>query len=401
VEDRRHQSRTTVVKDINGKRKDYCCSELTAVGDTLFFEGWYTPGGGRFDPEVWRSDGTAAGTVRVKDINPDGLSGAFSSRYMTAIGDTLYFIASDGVHGVELWKSDGTAVGTVMVKDINPNQHANDLFSEPSSLVNVNGELFFSHVSDSTTSHALWKSDGTEGGTVKVMDQPNFWRPERVIEADGSLFFFALVGFEPRQYELWRSDGTTAGTQKVADNFLALGAQRTLGGNLLFAAAQGQPHVTKLWRSDGTLAGTQIVRTPGMAHNSDPGEMQTFAGALFLSARDSKFHRELWRTDGTTTMRVKNINRATSSDIRGLTDVGDRLYFFARPDTPALWTTDGTGAGTTRVTTRTWDALPSGIAISFNDKLFFTAKTRGETFAELWRSNGTERGTRPVVRSRR
>ena len=38
---------------------------------------------------------------------------------MTAAGTTLYFRANDGTNGGELWKSDGTASGTMMVKDIN------------------------------------------------------------------------------------------------------------------------------------------------------------------------------------------------------------------------------------------------------------------------------------------
>ena len=36
------------------------------------------------------------------------------------VGETLLFNASDGVSGAELWKTDGTQAGTVLVKDINP-----------------------------------------------------------------------------------------------------------------------------------------------------------------------------------------------------------------------------------------------------------------------------------------
>ncbi len=33
---------------------------------------------------------------------------------------TLYFLASDGTTGIELWKSDGTSAGTVLVRDVLP-----------------------------------------------------------------------------------------------------------------------------------------------------------------------------------------------------------------------------------------------------------------------------------------
>ena len=68
--------------------------------------------------ELWKSDGTAAGTVMVKDINLDPYSWGGSPRNLTDVNGTLFFAADDDVHGFELWKSDGTADGTVMVREI-------------------------------------------------------------------------------------------------------------------------------------------------------------------------------------------------------------------------------------------------------------------------------------------
>ena len=54
----------------------------------------------------------------VKDIY-SGSSTSIFPYWLTAVGNTLYFGANDGTYGYELWMSDGTASGTVMVKDIN------------------------------------------------------------------------------------------------------------------------------------------------------------------------------------------------------------------------------------------------------------------------------------------
>mgnify|MGYP003687910505 CR=1 FL=1 len=54
----------------------------------------------------------------VKDIY-SGSDTASPLDQLTAVGNTLYFSGTDGTNGYELWKSDGTASGTVMVKDIN------------------------------------------------------------------------------------------------------------------------------------------------------------------------------------------------------------------------------------------------------------------------------------------
>ena len=113
--------------------------------------------------ELWKSDGTEAGTVRVKDINP-GASGSIPGGF-TVFNNALYFSAFDATSGFELWRSDGTEAGTVRVKDINPGPGG----SSPFGFTISNNALYFS-ADDGTNGFELWKSDGTEPGTVRVND---------------------------------------------------------------------------------------------------------------------------------------------------------------------------------------------------------------------------------------
>src|SRR5262245_975381 len=111
----------------------------------------------------------ATGTaVLVKDINrePDRDSSSEPRGFVEVLG-VAYFGADDGVSGRRLWKSDGTAAGTVLVKNI----QSDALYGYPSGLTNVNGTLYFA-ASDGTSGIELWKSDGTAAGTVRVK---NIW----------------------------------------------------------------------------------------------------------------------------------------------------------------------------------------------------------------------------------
>src|SRR3954471_11502707 len=91
---------------------------------------------------------------------------------VTDVGGAAFFAATNNGVGRELYKTDGTPAGTTLVKDINPGPNGSD----PSSLIDVNGTLFFI-ATFAYNDKQLWKSDGTAAGTVRVSDNVNLYTP--------------------------------------------------------------------------------------------------------------------------------------------------------------------------------------------------------------------------------
>src|SRR4030095_15982582 len=96
-----------MVKDIHGTTSYNTTwstfDQFTEAKGILFYAANTTS----YGAELWRTDGTEAGTWMVKDIYP-GSSGSDIFSLINA-NDTLYFAATDPIHGNELWKSDGTS----------------------------------------------------------------------------------------------------------------------------------------------------------------------------------------------------------------------------------------------------------------------------------------------------
>lgn len=104
-------------------------SMVEASGTVFFAADTEGAGGSDFGTELWKTDGTSQGTELVKDIN-DTAAGAGSEPFPLAfmyqvpptvngeLGSKYLFIANDGSSGLEPWVSDGSATGTVILKDI-------------------------------------------------------------------------------------------------------------------------------------------------------------------------------------------------------------------------------------------------------------------------------------------
>jgi ELWxxDGT repeat protein len=409
---------TVLVKDIRSGAEDSVSfdyaskSELVNVGGTLYF----TANDGTNGIELWKSNGTVAGTVMVKDID-DSTFGYYSSYPNSSapsdlkdVGGTLYFTANEATHGRELWKSDGTLAGTVLVKDISSG--ARD--SLPDKLVNVGGTLYFA-AEDSMNGRELWKSDGTSAGTVLVKDIRSgdsyaSSHPSGLMNVGGTLYFTGDDGTHGR--ELWKSNGTAAGTVLVKDILVVRRTEDSspdalvnVGGTLYFTANDGTNGV-ELWKSNGTAAGTVLVKDiRGGASGSSPSSLLNIGGTLYFTANDGTNGVELWKSNGTAagTVLVKDIRSgASGSSPSNLLNIGGTLYFTANDGTNGreLWKSNGTAAGTVLV-----KDLNSGTDGAFSEKygskhellniggtLYFSADN-GVTGNELWKSNGTAAGT--------
>lgn len=157
-------------------------SSFLAAGRYVYFVNYVAP-----TPTLWRTDGTAAGTIQLA-----------SAETFAASGETVYFVGSDDAHGAELWRTDGTIPGTTLLKDIAPGNDTSLL----QFFTDAWGSFWFT-ANDGVHGRELWRTDGTEAGTVMVADiAPSLVSssPMQLTKAGSRLFFTAndgVTGVEP------------------------------------------------------------------------------------------------------------------------------------------------------------------------------------------------------------
>ncbi|MBF5041576.1 hypothetical protein FGE12_04200 [Aggregicoccus sp. 17bor-14] len=319
------------------------------------------------------------------------------------LNGVAYFSADDGTSGRELWRTDGTPAGTHRVADLRPGSQS----SGPRWFAPFSGALYF--VADGEDGTELWRTDGTVEGTRRVLDPvATGLRPSYVFS--NPLGLFALSETPTDAQELWfLREG--ASTPVKLTNFAADGGSgfihgmQHLGGLLYFMARQGTIFPDALWVTDGTPEGTRKLAGSGDTQWGAVGVL----GQRYLFIQPQldggvSLRYSEGTPESTGAVAVLREPPATPMGASGmpyalLTTAGASTYFpVNEPDgTAVLWETDGTAAGTRRGLTLPGGSLPTPIDLrSWEDHLLFRHNAGGGA-SWLWVSDGTAAGTRAVT----
>ncbi|MCA9158503.1 MAG: choice-of-anchor J domain-containing protein, partial [Planctomycetales bacterium] len=378
--------------------------------------------------ELWVSDGTAAGTRLVRDLNP-GSASSKPSHFVSA-GSTAVFVADDGINGLQVWRSDGTFEGTWRIANVVPEQE----WATEISIVAFDGSVYFiasvgsyqfgmwrvspnerdaQFVTYFTAGafkelelvagkermyinggDAIWTSDGTAEGTVAL---PNTAWSTNLFEAtDGTLYYTSNDA-------IWKLDENSSPVNLTPSGYGSIsfrGTQWTeAAGKIFFEGTERliDSSRTELWLTDGTSQGT-LPLTVSQSYNP-PVELKSFDGQLFFASYTS----ELWKSDGSQegTVVVKDFEGWFS--LRDFVVFDGKLFFLANTDTDgfALWSSDGTAGGTSVVkmfNDKLQDFyLFESVRLTASDERLYISTIEDGLGRQLWVSDGKEIGTERIT----
>ena len=306
-----------LVKDLNPTNVSdrVQMSSVKKIDDTIYFSGFTIENG--YEP--FTTNGTTPGTNLLKDIfvsdNYFDTSGA--TNFYKA-GNIIYFTAKDNTNGLELWKTNGTAAGTEMIKDITPGNNTNSW--APGSFIEFNNQLYFSK-NDETNGTQIWKSDGTEDGTIMVTSNPQttFYGNQFFIY-ENLLFYSAYNA--TNGIELWMLN-TNDNATLVQD--IALGNDGSdpsdfieFNGYLYFmATTNGNVTGRKIFRLNSQTLETTISKNNAISVYPNP------ANGIFYIENTNKNQLEYTIYDQT----GKKINHSQNEDSIDISNHASGIYF--------------------------------------------------------------------------
>lgn len=311
----------------------------------------------------------------------------------TEFGGLVYFAATTATHGRELWTTDGTPAGTMLFKDINPGTAD----SNPFDLQVFDGKIFFRvHVGGPAS---LYVSDGTADGTGPAVLSPE--TPTGIVRikaGDGQLFFTRAGGAQ-----LWRTDGTE--TEMIANTGSQIIRDMTpvAGGGVYFLGRT--PQHEGVWKWSG-VPGTMAVPAGSLGRydgSSSPRASVPMRDNRYFWASSSEGHQQIWRTNGTPegTTQVTDLGAQGATSTGGLAVVADSLLIFPAHTLQAgteLWVSNGQPGQESMIV----DLQPGGagainwFALMDGQYCYFERLNQ-----RLYRTDGTAAGTIELMSSAR
>jgi ELWxxDGT repeat protein len=318
-------------------------SEMIELNGKLLFIGHTQETG----YELWTSDGSQENTFILKDIYP-GVGGGFysegSKHSLRKIDDRVYFTARDGINGYELWVTDGTAEGTLMIKDILPGSGGGGPSSSaPQGFVrNDDGNIYFYANEALTSNTTLFRTDGTSSGTEGII---SLYRIEIVETIGNEIIFVAndssINTSEPNS--VWVSDGTMEGTKLLGSYGTAYIRFFAVLNNEFYFVVSGN-----IYKTDGTSEGTTMIfdRTEHPFQNVGIYDIVSCGEYVYFGVKQSpNFYNpnmEIWRTDGSKEGTVFLTTSETGyAGLYDFTCLNDNLYFLDFGNGDNIWVTNG------------------------------------------------------------
>ena len=382
--------------------------------------------------ELWRSDGTKQGTYLVKDL-VRGAASAHPESFTTWRG-TAYFTTPPlrnqrnlpnpddpaNFDPPQLWRSDGTSAGTLPVTSLDtlvwfPDRpHVSD-WGRPQALQPGPNSLYFiTSAFDGVYDFEsiLWRSDGTPQGTVQ-MKHPSGDTPlyaTNLLQSMGELTFFAdnqdqLFGdnYDWLRGKLWRTDGSQQGSVQLSEQ-LAYPTLTILDGRAYFVLRIENEFILARTNEDATAVETVgMIRPESSVQEIVNISLEANSTSVFIRI-SSEYNdsneappNELWRYSSVEQSISKVIDLSSRDNLFVFND--DHLYFVNGPRNNAeLWRSDGTIVGTAPFV----DLNPVGSSDPrpiqpHGDMMWFTAYDG--TSRKLFRSDGTAVGTKAVLNS--
>jgi ELWxxDGT repeat protein len=325
-------------------------------GEHIGFFGLYNGGDA---PELWQTDGSAAGTHAVRNETPIAEGSVPES--LTSANGRLYFVADDG-KGPQLFAAADPAppkavvdcrsarCGNVQTVDgrlaFTRNSEwwtiADDGTALPvKSWFGLAGDVSTPpvHLGDADYTLALngttWQLWARRGGRGSVVGNVNFrYAGNANLRSNGTRLFFSNGD------ALWTSDGTAQGTVPLTSGAVQ-GFYAAAGGVYFGYHDAGQRQ--QFWFSDGTAAGAHALRSPAPDRDLAANFAVTWRAMLVY---EDSYTGSTWRSDGTADGTVQ---LPITGTVRYAADLGDRLAIItqnASNSTVDVWTTDGTPENT-------------------------------------------------------